>query len=96
MRNTSALWAAAILKAPVHLYRWTLRPFFGLHCRHQPTCSDYALEAIDRNGAWKGFWLMVSRLSRCRPNGTCGFDPVPDLSGVRYPLYQAWRYGRWG
>ena len=87
--------AAILLKAPVHLYRWTLRPWLGWPCRHNPTCSDYALEAIDKNGAWRGFWLMISRLSRCQPWGTQGYDPVPDLSGVRYPLYAAYRYGRW-
>lgn len=86
--------AAALLKAPVHLYRWTLRPWLGAHCRHLPTCSDYAIEAIDRNGAWKGFWLTVSRLARCHPWGSHGYDPVPDLSSVSHP-FAPWRYGRW-
>ena len=86
---------AYVLKAPIHLYRWTLRPFFGWPCRHLPTCSDYALKAIDTNGAWRGFWLTVSRLSRCRPGGTDGYDPVPDLRGVRHPFYAGWRYGQW-
>lgn len=87
---------ATLLKVPIHVYRWTLKPLIGMECRHLPTCSEYALEAIDKNGAWKGFWLMVSRLSRCHPWGTAGYDPVPDLSGVREPLWGAWRYGRWG
>lgn len=86
---------SALLKAPVHAYQWTLRPWLGWPCRHLPTCSDYALAAIDKNGAWKGFWLTVSRLSRCQPWGTHGYDPVPDLRGVRHPLYAAYRYGRW-
>ena len=51
--------ASAILKAPIHVYRWTLKPLMGLECRHLPTCSEYALEAIDKNGAWRGFWLMA-------------------------------------
>ena len=46
--------AKAIAKAPVHAYRWTLKPLIGWECRHLPTCSEYALEAIDRNGAWRG------------------------------------------
>ncbi|NJS14032.1 MAG: membrane protein insertion efficiency factor YidD [Sphingopyxis sp.] len=50
----------AIAKAPVVVYRWTLKPLLGNECRHLPTCSEYALEAIDRNGAWKGFWLMLA------------------------------------
>lgn len=86
---------ASLLKAPIHFYRWTLRPWTGMDCRHLPTCSEYALEAIDKNGAWKGLWLMISRLSRCHPWGSSGYDPVPDLSGVMYPLWRAFRYGRW-
>lgn len=87
--------AATLLKAPIQIYRWTLKPLIGLECRHMPTCSEYALEAIDRNGAWKGFWLMMSRLARCHPWGSHGYDPVPDLSGVRQPFWRAYRYGRW-
>lgn len=83
-----------LLKAPVHVYRWTLKPFVGWHCRHLPTCSDYALEAIDVNGAWRGFWLAASRVWRCRPYGSAGYDPVPRIKDVRHPL-APWRYGRW-
>ncbi|MFY0615497.1 MAG: membrane protein insertion efficiency factor YidD [Hyphomicrobiaceae bacterium] len=83
------------LKGPIHLYRWTLRPWLGWPCRHLPTCSDYALEAIDKNGPWRGFWLTVSRLSRCRPGGTAGFDPVPDTCNEHHPV-MPWRHGRWG
>ena len=54
--------ADELLKAPIHLYRWTLKAFVGWNCRHTPTCSQYALEAIDRNGAWRGLWLTLSRL----------------------------------
>jgi len=86
--------AATLLKLPIHLYRWTLRPYIGWQCRHLPTCSEYALEAIDTNGAWRGFWLTVSRLLRCQPGGTAGFDPVPDVSKKHYWL-TPWRYGRW-
>ena len=86
--------ARALLKAPIHMYRWTLKPIMGLECRHLPTCSEYALEAIDRNGAWKGFWLMLSRLTRCHPWGTSGYDPVPDLTDVSH-TFTPWRYGRW-
>jgi putative membrane protein insertion efficiency factor len=66
----------------------------GMECRHAPSCSEYALEAIDKNGAWKGFWLMLSRIGRCHPWGTHGYDPVPDLSNERH-LFAPWRYGRW-
>lgn len=86
--------AAAILKAPIHVYRWTLKPLIGMECRHLPTCSEYALEAIDTNGAWRGFWLAASRLSRCHPWGSHGYDPVPDITAERHP-FAPWRYGRW-
>jgi uncharacterized protein len=84
-----------IAKAPVHAYRWTLKPLVGWECRHLPTCSEYALEAIDRNGAWRGGWLALSRICRCQPWGTHGYDPVPDITAEHHPL-APWRYGRWG
>jgi uncharacterized protein len=86
--------AKALLKAPVHAYRWTLKPLLGHECRHLPTCSAYALDAIDRNGAWRGGWLAASRVCRCHPWGTSGFDPAPDITGERHAL-RPWRYGRW-
>lgn len=85
---------ATALKLPIHIYRWTLKPFVGWHCRHLPTCSEYALEAIDTNGAWRGFWLTTSRLCRCHRLGTAGFDPVPDIRNEHH-LVAPWRYGRW-
>jgi putative membrane protein insertion efficiency factor len=84
----------AIAKAPVHVYRWTLKPLIGWECRHLPTCSEYALEAIDVNGAWRGSWLALSRVCRCHPWGTHGYDAVPDIASARHPL-APWRYGRW-
>jgi putative membrane protein insertion efficiency factor len=86
--------AKALLLAPIALYRLTISPLLGVNCRHLPTCSDYAREAIEKNGAWKGFWLALARLCRCHPWGSHGFDPVPDLSGERHP-FAPWRYGRW-
>lgn len=46
-------------------------------CRFEPSCSRYAYEAVDRHGAFRGGWLALRRLSRCRPGGGSGFDPVP-------------------
>ena len=86
--------AKIVLKAPIHVYRWTLKPFAGNGCRHWPTCSEYALQAIEVNGAWRGFWLMLSRINRCGPGGTHGVDPVPDIRTERHP-FAPWRYGRW-
>jgi putative membrane protein insertion efficiency factor len=95
LRRALGAAAKAILKAPVHAYRWTVKPWLGWECRHLPSCSQYALEAIDVNGAWRGGWLMLARLCRCHPWGTHGYDPVPDIRAVRHPL-APWRYGRWG
>lgn len=87
-------WMKPVARLPVHVYRWTLKPLLGWECRHEPSCSAYALEAIERNGAWRGSWLALSRISRCRPGGTHGIDNVPDLTAVRHP-FAPWRYGRW-
>lgn len=84
----------ALLLGPLAVYRLVLSPWVGFHCRHLPTCSDYAREAIEVNGAWKGGWLTLARLCRCHPWGSQGFDPVPDLLAERHP-FAPWRYGRW-
>lgn len=86
---------AALLKLPIYAYRYSLSMLIGRRCRHLPTCSEYALDAIDRNGPWRGFWLMLSRIARCQPWGTSGFDPAPDIRAEQHPFWAAWRYGRW-
>jgi hypothetical protein len=86
--------AARLLKAPIVLYRNTLSGLIGRQCRHLPTCSEYALDAIDRNGAWRGFWLGLARTARCHPWGSSGFDPAPDIRNEHHP-WAPWRYGRW-
>lgn len=62
----------------IRAYRYCLSPLIGPSCRHLPTCSDYAEEAIGRHGLLKGSWLAVRRLGRCHPWGSSGYDPVPD------------------
>ena len=69
--------AVAVLKLPVHGYRYLISPWLGPNCRYQPTCSAYALEALEKHGPLKGSWLALRRLSRCHPLGGHGFDPVP-------------------
>jgi len=86
--------AKTLLKAPVHVYRWTLKPLIGMECRHLPTCSEYALMAIDNNGAWRGFWLTLSRVLRCHPWGSSGYDPPPEISHTSHP-FAPWLYGQW-
>ncbi len=69
---------AAVLIAAITLYRYTLSYFLGRSCRFAPTCSEYAIEAIRRHGAWRGTGLSVRRIARCHPWGGSGHDPVPD------------------
>lgn len=59
-------------------YQRFISPMFPPSCRFQPTCSNYALEAISRHGALRGIWLGVKRIGRCNPWGGEGFDPVPN------------------
>jgi putative membrane protein insertion efficiency factor len=61
----------------VHAYQLLLSPFTGGACRFTPSCSDYAIEALNRHGAWKGLRLAVARVARCHPFGSSGIDPVP-------------------
>ncbi|MFO1116602.1 MAG: membrane protein insertion efficiency factor YidD [Beijerinckiaceae bacterium] len=76
-------------------YQLTLSALVGRQCRHLPTCSDYAMEAIGRFGLWGGGWMGFSRICRCRPGGTAGFDPVPAQPPPGADAMHFWRYGRW-
>jgi putative membrane protein insertion efficiency factor len=73
--------AAAALIAPIRFYRAFVSPLFPSACRFQPTCSQYAIEAIQTHGPLKGLFLAARRLARCHPiswlGGSSGFDPVP-------------------
>ena len=70
---------ARLVALPVHAYRLLLSPWIGNGCRYQPTCSVFALQALDRHGAVRGGALMVGRLCRCHPWGGHGYDPVPGV-----------------
>ena len=69
--------AARLVLGPIRAYRW-LRAGRPSPCRFWPSCSTYAVEAVERHGALKGSWLAARRLSRCHPWGGSGVDPVPD------------------
>ncbi len=66
-----------LLLAAIRVYQFTLRPLLGAHCRFYPSCSEYAREAIERHGAWRGTGLAVRRILRCHPYHPGGYDPVP-------------------
>jgi putative membrane protein insertion efficiency factor len=61
----------------IRFYQWVISPALGPKCRFTPTCSQYAAEALKKHGLIKGFLLSVKRVSRCRPGGGHGYDPVP-------------------
>jgi len=69
---------ATLLRALIRAYQLTLSPLLGPACRFEPSCSEYAREAIARHGAGRGAALGVRRLCRCHPLGGAGFDPVPE------------------
>ena len=79
-----AIWAALhrlprqTLMAVVRLYRLLLKPWLGNACRFEPTCSAYALQALQRHGALRGSALVGWRIVRCQPYCNGGCDPVPD------------------
>ncbi|MCZ0951306.1 MAG: membrane protein insertion efficiency factor YidD [Rhodospirillaceae bacterium] len=61
----------------VRAYQYLISPWLGRPCRHSPSCSAYAIEALRRFGMLRGGWLTARRLARCHPWGTSGYDPVP-------------------
>jgi len=69
--------AARLIALPIKGYRLLISPWLGVNCRYEPGCSAYALEAIERHGAFRGSWLALRRLARCHPWGGSGWDPVP-------------------
>ncbi len=62
----------------IRLYQKFLSPFLGAQCRYTPTCSQYAVEALQKHGALRGGWLALKRILSCNPWGGHGHDPVPD------------------
>lgn len=67
----------ALLIFLVRIYQWTLSPWLGRQCRFEPTCSHYAVQALQRYGAWKGSKLAMARIGRCHPWHPGGVDPLP-------------------
>ena len=76
-------------------YQLTLSGLIGRQCRHWPSCSDYADQAIERHGLWPGAWMGFARICRCGPLGTSGIDLVPEALPASSAWYKPWAYGRW-
>ncbi len=72
-----------LLLLPIRFYQYAISPLMASHCRHYPTCSQYAVEAISHHGAIKGLFLAIRRLLRCHPWAEGGYDPVPGTTEIR-------------
>lgn len=75
--------AERLLVGAIRAYQLTLSPWIGRQCRYLPTCSEYAIDAIERRGVVRGSWLAVRRIARCHPWGGSGYDPVPSAATER-------------
>ena len=71
---------ARILIGVVRFYRMAISPWTPAACRYTPTCSAYAIEAIEKHGSMKGSWMALKRIGRCHPWGGNGYDPVPSVA----------------
>ena len=67
-------------------YQYLISPLLGNRCRFHPTCSEYMIEAVQRFGIFKGFYLGLKRLGRCQPMCKGGFDPVPGTTAEQPPI----------
>lgn len=81
-----------VLVALLRAYRAVVSPLYGPVCRYHPSCSAYALSAVERFGAVRGTWMAVRRVARCNPWSFGGYDPVPGTD----PEHDAERAGRHG
>ena len=85
----------SILLCLIRGYQLSFSFLLGRHCRHVPSCSNYAIEAISRHGAWRGFLLGLFRVLRCHPFGTSGYDPVPEtVPSWPFAFVELWRIGK--
>jgi putative membrane protein insertion efficiency factor len=72
-----------LLLVAIAAYRRLVSPLLPRACRFEPSCSEYAREAVTRHGAWRGARLAAARVLRCRPGGGAGYDPVPPVDPAR-------------
>jgi len=72
-----------VLVLAIQAYRVALSPMLGSTCRYAPSCSAYAIEALQKHGPWRGSLLAAGRIGRCHPFQPGGYDPVPDPAAPR-------------
>jgi putative membrane protein insertion efficiency factor len=77
--SPSARGAIVLIRA----YQLLISPFSGGACRFEPSCSEYAVTAVETHGAWRGLRLALRRVASCHPLGRSGFDPVPPKTANR-------------
>lgn len=87
--------ARGVARLAIRGYQLSLSGLAGRSCRHLPSCSDYASEAIGRHGLWAGGWMGLARICRCGPGGTSGLDFVCEELPAGSAWLAPWRYGRW-
>ena len=75
-----------VVTAPIRLYRAVVSPLLGPRCRFVPSCSAYAIEAVEQHGVVRGLWLALRRLGRCHPWHEGGHDPVPAPSAQKWAI----------
>ena len=68
---------ARLMLLLIRFYQYAISPMLPPRCRYTPPCSQYAVEAVSKHGAFKGGWLALKRIARCHPFGGSGHDPVP-------------------
>lgn len=73
----------------VRFYKVAISPLTPASCRYTPTCSSYAIEALEEHGSARGLWLATKRICRCHPWGGSGYDPVPVRSSNEHPTDSA-------
>jgi len=91
MNRAAGKFISTILSLPVLFYRYAISPHIRPSCRHVPSCSQYALDALRIHGPLNGIALTVNRILRCRPGGTHGYDPVPQFRFKRYNLLKRYK-----
>lgn len=79
-----------LLSLPVYFYRYSISPFIRPACRHEPSCSQFMLDALKIHGPVFGIVMGTGRVLRCRPGGTHGYDPVPIIRFRRYKPFKKW------